>query len=469
MTGVVGLTIVMHLSTIGNTLAAVVMIYSLNFCDALTWLARTHADCQMNLNSVERLKEYSNLESESYIPKSKKKYVSNLHRSTTTSTTPSISPTATSSTSTTEPLTITDVSMLSKVTFTKKHNNNNMTMMMNGSSTWPNEGKIEFRNISMRYASSADSVLKKISFLIPSKSKMGIVGRTGAGKSSIVAALFRICEPYEGELLIDSINILQLPLHQLRNAIAIVPQDPTLFRGSVRFNLDPFNQYSDDEIFNALRRVHMLDHIYNMEDDPNYYSNSDRNSRSYSSENDDVDGIADDSSSHDSSSRGSHRSDNSDKQYITVTILDSILERKQVAEKGANFSVGQRQLLCLARAILRKASILVLDECTASVDHETDNLIQETIRNDMKDCTVLCIAHRLHTIAYYDHVIVMDQGKVAECAEPFVLINQMDSIFRQMCLTSGDFVDLYNTAEKSYLEGRNSSESGKIMISKQKM
>ena len=194
MTGVVGLTIVMHLSTIGNTLAAVVMIYSLNFCDALTWLARTHADCQMNLNSVERLKEYSNLESESYIPKSKKKYVSNLHRSTTTSTTPSISPTATSSTSNTESLTITDVSMLSKVTFTKKHNdNNNMTMMMNGSNTLPNEGKIEFRNISMRYASSADSVLKKISFLIPSKSKMGIVGRTGAGKSSIVAALFRIC------------------------------------------------------------------------------------------------------------------------------------------------------------------------------------------------------------------------------------------------------------------------------------
>lgn len=460
MTGVVGLTIVMHLSTIGNTLAAVVMIYSLSFCDALTWLARTHADCQMNLNSVERLKEYSNLESESYIPKSKKKYVSNLHRSTTTSTTPSISTTATSSTSTTESLTITDVSMLSKVTFTTSHNNN-MTMMMNGSNTWPNEGKIEFRNLSMRYASSADSVLKKISFLIPSKSKMGIVGRTGAGKSSIVAALFRICEPFEGELLIDSINILQLPLHQLRNAIAIVPQDPTLFRGSVRFNLDPFNQHSDDEIFNALRRVHMLDHIYNMEDDPNYYS------KSNSSENDD--GTADDSSSHNSISRGSHRSDIRDKQYITVTILDSILERKQVAEKGANFSVGQRQLLCLARAILRKASILVLDECTASVDHETDNLIQETIRNDMKDCTVLCIAHRLHTIAYYDHVIVMDQGKVAECAEPFVLINRMDSIFRQMCLTSGDFDELYNTAEKSYLEGKNSSESGKIMITKQKM
>lgn len=455
----------MHLSTIGNTLAAVVMIYSLSFCDALTWLARTHADCQMNLNSVERLKEYSNLESESYIPKSKKRYASNFHQTTT-------------STSTTESFTITDVSMLSKVTLTAATttNNNiiNNNISMNDSNKWPNEGKIEFRNLSMKYASSADSVLKQISFLIPSKSKMGIVGRTGAGKSSIVAALFRICEPYEGELMIDNINILQLPLHQLRNAIAIVPQDPTLFRGSVRFNLDPFNQYSDDEIFNALKRVHMLDHIYNMEDDPNYKSN--RNSRSnsssdnsWSSDHDDDDGTVDDSSSHDSISRGSHNS-NRDKQYMTVTISDSILERKQVAEKGANFSVGQRQLLCLARAILRKASILVLDECTASVDHETDNLIQETIRNDMKDCTVLCIAHRLHTIAYYDHVIVMDQGKLAECAEPFVLINQMDSIFRQMCLTSGDFDELYNTAEKSYLERKDSRESsGKIILTKKNM
>jgi len=455
----------MHLSTIGNTLAAVVMIYSLNFCDALTWLARTHADCQMNLNSVERLKEYSNLESEAYIPKIKNVGNHKLnHYQTTTATT------------TDDSLTITDITMLSKVTLNNNNNNNSnnnhFNNKMNGK--WPYKGKIEFKNLSMKYLSSSDSVLKKLSFCIQSKSKMGVVGRTGAGKSSIVAALFRICEPYEGELIIDGINILQSPLHIIRNAIAIVPQDPTLFRGSVRFNLDPFNQFTDDEIYIVLRRVHLLDHINSMEDDPNYCSSTSSSSNSSSSINsgssirrgsssseDGDDATIDSSHDSDSSNYGSHNSNSRDKRYIKAmtTLSDSVLERKQVAEKGANFSVGQRQLLCLARAMLRKTSILVLDECTASVDHETDNLIQETIRNNLKDCTVLCIAHRLHTIAYYDKLLVMDQGRLAECDEPYILINQMNSIFRHMCLTSGDFDELYMMAEQSYLERKNNNNS----------
>jgi ABC-type multidrug transport system fused ATPase/permease subunit len=118
-----------------------------------------------------------------------------------------------------------------------------------------------------------------------------------------------------------------------------------------------------------------------------------------------------------------------------------------VAEKGSNFSVGQRQLLCLARAILRKASILVLDECTASVDHETDALIQETIRTKLSNCTVICIAHRLNTIAYYDLVLVMDQGTVAEYSDPLSLMNQKDSIFRSMCVSSGNYDELFGAAQ----------------------
>ena len=166
----------------------------------------------------------------------------------------------------------------------------------------------------------------------------------------MIAALFRLVEPFEGSLLIDDINVLDIPLHTLRSKIAIVPQDPTLFKGSVRFNLDPFDQHSDTEIWAALDSVHMADHVRAMECD-NGSSNSG--------------GSSDVGGSNGGATGKSKRSD---------------LAMKLVAEKGSNFSVGQRQLICMARAILRKAPVLVLDECTASVDHETDALIQDTVR-----------------------------------------------------------------------------------------
>lgn len=200
-------------------------------------------------------------------------------------------------------------------------------------------------------------------------------------------------EPSSGELLIDGVNVLQLPLHTLRSRLAIVPQEPTLFQGSVRSNLDPFSSTTDEVLWSALAKVKLKSHVASMPGET--------------------------------------------------------LDDKLVAEKGSNFSVGQRQLLCMARALLRGTSILILDECTANVDHETDGLIQDTVRNELNGVTVLSIAHRLHTVAFYDLVLVMDRGQVAEFGSPLSLIENKNSIFHSMCQSSGDFDYLVGIARDS--------------------
>nr|CAD7428321.1 unnamed protein product [Timema monikensis] len=238
-------------------------------------------------------------------------------------------------------------------------------------SDWPTMGEVTFQDYQLRYREGLDLVLKGVSFSIRGGEKVGIVGRTGAGKSSLTLALFRIIEPAGGSILIDDVDISQLGLHALRSRITIIPQDPVLFSGSLRQNLDPHRRLTDEVLWRALEHAHLKDYVGGL-----------------------LEGL-----NHD------------------------------VAEGGENFSVGQRQLICLARALLRKTRVLVLDEVTAAVDLGTDNLIQETIRREFADSTVLTIAHRLNTILDSDRVIVLDKGRVVEFNSPEVLLQDNRSVF----------------------------------------
>ncbi|KAL4693288.1 hypothetical protein H8957_002783 [Semnopithecus entellus] len=294
--------------------------YSLQVTTYLNWLVRMSSEMETNIVAVERLKEYSETEKEA-------------------------------------PWQIQETAP---------------------PSNWPQVGRVEFRNYCLRYREDLDFVLRHINVTINGGEKVGIVGRTGAGKSSLMLGLFRINESAEGEIIIDGINIARIGLHDLRFKITIIPQDPVLFSGSLRMNLDPFSQYSDEEVWTSLELAHL-------------------------------------------------------KGFVSA--LPDKLDH-ECAEGGENLSVGQRQLVCLARALLRKTKILVLDEATAAVDLETDDLIQSTIRTQFEGCTVLTIAHRLNTIMDYTRVIVLDKGEIQEYGAPSDLLQQR-GLFYSMAKDAG--------------------------------
>lgn len=244
---------------------------------------------------------------------------------------------------------------------------------------WPSEGQLEYQGVWMRYRPELDPVLKGVSFSVNSGDKIGIVGRTGSGKSSLIVTLFRLVEPFEGKIVLDGIDILTLGLDDVRGRIAAIPQDPVLFSGSIRTNLDPYQRHSDAELWDSLTHVALKE---------------------------------------------------------VVSGLPEGLSAR-VAEGGENFSVGQRQLLCVARALLRNPRILVADEATASVDSETDALIQRTIRREFKHCTVLTIAHRINTVLDSTKVLVMEDGKVKEFDTVPTLMGRRESTFRGMVVQAG--------------------------------
>lgn len=293
-------------SNLNPGLVGLSVSYALQVTMALNWMVRMMSDLESNIVAVERVKEYSKTETEA-------------------------------------------------------------PWVVEGSRPpegWPPHGEVEFRDYSVRYRPGLDLVLKKLSVHVRGGEKVGIVGRTGAGKSSMTLCLFRILEAAEGEIRIDGLNVADIGLHDLRSQLTIIPQDPILFSGTLRMNLDPFSNYSEEDIWQALELAHL--HMF---------------------------------------------------VRAQPAGLDFLC-----SEGGENLSVGQRQLVCLARALLRKSRILVLDEATAAIDLETDDLIQATIRTQFDHCTVLTIAHRLNTIMDYTRILVLDKGAVAEFDSPTNLI-----------------------------------------------
>lgn len=381
-----GVFVILSVGRVDAGAAGLAMTYAVTFTENVLWFVRLYASNEQNMNAVERVKEYLDVEQEAppIIPENRPE------------------------------------------------------------GNWPSKGSVEFIDYSTRYRNDFDLVLKHITFRISPGEKVGVVGRTGAGKSSLALALFRALEAETGKILIDDVDIGLIGLQDLRENIVMVPQDPTLFTGTVRNNLDPFGLFTDEEIFTALRRVQLIG------------APSTANSAAPSRPETPVD-----------QSRRASPVTPFSKQALApkgdptspspTSPTGTTLENKNifrnlnsvVAESGTNLSQGQRQLLCLARAMLKNPKVLLMDEATASIDYATDSKIQETIR-EIKNTTIT-IAHRLQTIIDYDKVLVLDRGEVIEYGDPFDLISKQGGIFRGMCEQTGaDFEVLHRDAKKAH-------------------
>ncbi|WYZ38528.1 hypothetical protein EsH8_III_000442 [Colletotrichum jinshuiense] len=375
-----GVFIIISLGTVDPGSAGISLSYAIGFTENVLWLIRLYAINEQNMNSVERIKEYLDVEQEA------------------------------------EPI----------VEDNRPPKN------------WPSQGSVEFINYSTRYRQELDPVLRGLTFKINPKEKVGIVGRTGAGKSSLALAIFRALEADEGKILIDDIDVGLIGLRDLREAITIVPQDPTLFMGTIRSNLDPFDAYTDDQIFEALRKVQLIGPNESTSRPATRPTTPSASSMLPTTPN--LGLIRGDSNS----SPGSSIAPTNKNVFLNLS--------STVSESGSNLSQGQRQLLCLARALLKRPNVLVMDEATASIDYATDTKIQETIRE--LTSTIITIAHRLQTIVDYDKVLVLDKGSVVEYGHPYELIRKEDGSFRSMCDMSGEYSTLLKAAKKKWDSGR---------------
>ncbi|KAL6237899.1 hypothetical protein BDW75DRAFT_248338 [Aspergillus navahoensis] len=365
--------LVVYMPGVSAALAGFAMSFALQYNYAVAMGLRFYANVEIDMNATERVLEYANIETESQ-----------------TGYTPPAS--------------------------------------------WPTRGRIEVEDLEVSYASDLPPVLNGVSFTVENNQRVGVVGRTGAGKSSLTLALFRFLEARRGRIVIDGLDSGHVKLSELRSRLAIIPQDPVLFSGTIRSNLDPFGEHSDLELFNALERVHLL----RFEDTSTLASSS----ASASGSGPDVDSPSDGNQSPTGLLSAS--------TTLTTSSSASVSKAKPtgffaslsspITTNGGNLSHGQRQLLCLARAILTRPKIMVLDEATSAVDMETDALIQQSIRTEFgrSDSSLLVIAHRLSTIADFDRILVLDAGRVVEWGAPRELLGIEGGVFRGLVERSGE-------------------------------
>ncbi|KAJ7784449.1 hypothetical protein B0H16DRAFT_1492535 [Mycena metata] len=287
---------------------------------------------------------------------------------------------------------------------------------------WPSssrmDGFVTLENVVVKYAPELPDVLRGISLSLNAGERIGLVGRTGSGKSTLAMVLLRFVDPSSGKIIIDGVDISKIGLYDLRSRITFIPQDASLFSGTLRSNLDPFDEYEDSVCLNVLHRVHLIGQSQN--------------------------------ASRSATPPGTRPPSVDDSVSATDTRVDAkavISLDTQVSAGGANFSQGQRQLIALARALLRRSAIVILDEATSSVDFETDAKIQTTIREEFTGSLLITVAHRLRTVMDYDRIVVLDQGKVAEVGTPLRLMDKENGIFRTMCLKSHSFRELEALAQ----------------------
>lgn len=357
-----GIFLILNLDHIDAGMAGISLFYARQFLEYIYWFIRQYTNVEMNLNSVERVQEYLELEQE--LSDSPDGY--------------------------------------------------------RPPAAWPTTASIEVKDLVIRYAPELDPVLHGVSFSTKAHEKIGIVGRTGSGKSTMALSFFRFLEASSGSISIDGIDISKMGIQDLRTQLTIIPQDAILFSGTIRSNIDPFNEHSDAEVWETLDRAHLTkasDRLKSL--------NGGRATPT--------------------SPTGSVNVEDG-KHVSAITSLN-----QQVSDGGNNFSQGQRQLLCLARALLKNSKLIIMDEATASVDFETDTKIQTTIRQEFTNSTLLCIAHRLRTIIDYDRVLVLDQGRVAEFDTPYNLINGAGKgVFKSMCEQSGEMEILLKMATQAH-------------------
>ncbi|KAK2736230.1 hypothetical protein FQN57_000828 [Myotisia sp. PD_48] len=360
--------LIVSIDDIDASLAGFALSFALEYTLAVTWTLRRYANVELDMNATERVLEYSSLEMEDQGG--------------------SIPPAA-----------------------------------------WPTEGRLEVSDLVVSYAPDLPPVLHGLSFTVEKNQRVGVVGRTGAGKSSLTLALFRFLEARSGSIYIDGIDVSKIRLVDLRSRLAIIPQDPVLFSGTIRSNLDPFEEYSDAELKDALQRVHLVS-TPTQTPSPSIISPLTKNCVGDS----ETGALTTGATNSSTSSTIAEPTDNDTNKNIFKSLYSTI------SEGGLNLSQGQRQLLCLARAIVSRPKLMVLDEATSAVDMSTDALIQQSIRSEFgrNSTTLLVIAHRLSTIADFDRILVMDAGKAVEFGSPKELMGIERGVFRGLVKESGE-------------------------------